>query len=102
MTAPKIQKSPYQQGNLIKKFSLRFAIVFGLMLIALCTFWFIIHEVVWEKEDNVDKEVLNFLSNNIHPRLTGLMQAITFLASSKFLIGAYAILIIWYFFVQKR
>lgn len=102
MVTTEKHRKPFWKSSLLKIISLRLAIALGLMLIALCVFWFIIHEVILEKEDNVDKAVLDFLSHYIHPRLIGFMNAITFLASSKFLIAGYAILIGWQVFVQKN
>lgn len=70
-----------------------------LMLFAAALFLcvYIIHEVLWEKEEQVDHYIFRFLSSNIiSPRLTGVMEGVTYLASATFLQICYTALVLLY------
>lgn len=72
-------------------------ILLALFAGALFLFAFIMHEVLWEKEEAVDNTVFQFLSANvINDRLTGFMKLITYFASATFLQIAYAALVLLY------
>lgn len=72
-------------------------ILLALFAGALFLFAFIMHEVLWEKEEAVDNAVFQFLSVNvINDRLTGFMKAVTYFASATFLQIAYAALVLLY------
>jgi len=58
-------------------------------------FGMIAHEVLGEKEENLDNLVFSFLSANvINNRLTGIMKIITYFGSAVFLEIAYGILVV--------
>src|SRR5215212_5621030 len=60
-------------------------------------FTFLMHEVVWEKEEVIDYRIFAFLSAHvITPGLTGLMKFVTYFASSTFLQLAYGALVLSY------
>ena len=64
---------------------------------ALFLFAFVVHEVLWEKEEAVDNSIFNFLS--IHVRndgFTGFMKTVTYFASATFLQIAYGCLFVLY------
>ena len=64
---------------------------------ALFLFSFIVHEVLWEKETEVDFYIFNFLSSRvISTPLTGFMKVITYFASATILQIGYAVLILLY------
>jgi undecaprenyl-diphosphatase len=65
-------------------------------------FGFITHEVLWEKEEEVDLQIFNFLSRHlVSPPLTAVMRTITYFASSTFLQIAYGVIVLSYLF-QKN
>jgi undecaprenyl-diphosphatase len=64
---------------------------------AIFLFGLITHEVLWEKEEQLDVHVFNLLSLHvISPRFTVFMKAVTYCASSRFLQLAYALLVFSY------
>jgi membrane-associated phospholipid phosphatase len=74
-------------------------VILLLLLIAGAVFLFgiITHEVLWEKEEELDRHVFNLLSVHfVSPQLTVFMKAITYCASSRFLQVAYAVLVLSY------
>lgn len=76
---------------------------FGLLLLwalfagALFLFVFVVHEVLWEKEEAVDNAIFTYLSTHvINKGLTGFMKTITYFASATFLQIAYSCLFVLY------
>jgi undecaprenyl-diphosphatase len=64
---------------------------------AVFLFGLITHEVLWEKEEELDLHVFNLLSLHlISPRLTAFMKVVTYCASRWFLQVAYALLVLSY------
>jgi len=60
-------------------------------------FAFVVHEVLWEKEEAVDHSIFNYLSAHvISDRLTGFMKTVTYFASATFLQLAYVCLFLLY------
>lgn len=69
---------------------------------SLFLFVFIIHEVLWEKEEAADLLIFDYLASTvITPQLTQVMKAVTYCASSIFLQVAYGV-VIFIFLVQKN
>ena len=89
-------------SRFFNKPSVRLAAIAAFMLLALAVFWLIIHEVLVEKEYEVDTVVIHFISAYTSPWMTGFMKAITFLASSAFLLPAYILLVGWFLFHRKK
>lgn len=85
-----------------KKFSVRLAFTFLFILLALGILWLLVHEVLIEKENNIDTAVIAFFSAHTNPQLTSMMEWMSFLASKYFLMPGYAILIVWCLFNQKK
>ena len=80
-----------------KKLSLGLIILLILFAAAIFFFVFIMHEVLWEKEDAADNRVFVFLSANvISDNLTAFMKGVTYFASAAFLQIAYGILVLIY------
>lgn len=80
-----------------KKLSLSLLILLLLFAAAIFFFVFIMHEVLWEKEDAADNRFFAFLSANlINDNLTGFMKGVTYFASAVFLQIAYGILVLVY------
>lgn len=76
---------------------LPFGLIILLILFAAAIFFFvfIMHEVLWEKEEAADNRVFAFLSANvISNNLTGFMKGVTNFASATFLQIAYGALVI--------
>ena len=81
--------------SFINKLPLTFLLLLA-GLAALILFGVLAHEVLGEKEDNLDFAVFNYLQLHvITPRMTPFMEGITFFGSSTFLLPAYFILIIF-------
>ena len=81
----------------LKKLPLSIIILLALFAGSLFFFAFIMHEVLWEKEEAGDNSIFIFLSAHvINDRLTGFMKGITYFASATFLQIAYAVLLLTY------
>jgi len=69
---------------------------------ALFLFVTIAHEIFWEKEVEMDREILAFLEANVVRKdLTGFMESVTYFASATFMQIGYAILV-FIFLLQKN
>lgn len=80
-----------------KKLPVGLIILLILFAAAIFFFVFIMHEVLWEKEDAADNRVFDFLSANIiNDNLTGFMKGVTYFASATFLQIAYGALVLLY------
>src|SRR5689334_22054599 len=80
-----------------KKLPLSLIVLLALFAGALLLFAFVVHEVLWEKEEAVDNSIFNFLSVHvINDGLTRFMKAVTYFASATFLQIAYGCLFILY------
>ena len=85
-----------------KKLPLRLIILLSLFAAAIFFFVFIMHEVLWEKEDAADNRVFAFLSANvISDNLTGFMKGVTYFASATFLQIAYGALVLLYVLLKN-
>lgn len=73
------------------------------LMASLLLFGVVVHEVLGEKEDSFDFSVFRYLTAHVvAPRLTAIMEAITFFASRNFLLVAYLLLIAFYFYKKQR
>ena len=80
-----------------KKLPLGITVLLILFAAAIFFFVFIVHEVLWEKEEVADNLVFAFLSTNvISDNLTGFMKGVTYFASATFLQIAYGALMLIY------
>lgn len=78
-------------------------LLFAAVLASLMVFGVLAHEFLGEKEDQLDGAVLAFFSAHvISAGLTPVMKAITFLASSNFLLIAYPLLLLVSFWQKKQ
>ena len=85
-----------------KKLPLSLIILLTLFAAAIFFFVFIMHEVLWDKENAADNRVFSFLSANvISDNLTGLMKGVTYFASATFLQIAYGALVLLYLLLKK-
>ncbi|HUQ67083.1 MAG TPA: phosphatase PAP2 family protein [Flavitalea sp.] len=86
----------------LKKLPVGFLILLAVFAGALLLFTAVAHEVIWEKEEDIDNHIFSFLSHQvISPGLTAFMNGVTYFASAKFLQITYAVLIIVYL-LQKN
>lgn len=86
----------------IKKLPLAFFLLLAVMA-SLFFFGVLVHEVLWEKEDSFDLSIFNYLSSHVTtPRLTQIMERISFLASRNFLLVAYVVLIAFYLYKKEK
>ena len=80
-----------------KKLPLGITVLLILFAAAIFFFVFIVHEVLWEKEEVADNLIFAFLSTNvISDNLTGFMKEVTYFASATFLQIAYGALMLIY------
>ena len=80
-----------------KKLPLGITVLLILFAAAIFFFVFIVHEVLWEKEEVADNLMFAFLSTNvISDNLTGFMKGVTYFASATFLQIAYGALMLIY------
>lgn len=80
-----------------RKLPLRLLLLLALFAGALFVFAYVAHEVLAEREENVDNDVFSFLSAHvISDGLTGFMKVITFFASATFLQIAYGCVFLFY------
>ncbi len=85
-----------------KKLPLRLILLLSLFAATIFLFVYIIHEVLWEKEEAVDNLIFNFLSAKvISNQLTGFMKGVTYFASAAFLQIAYGVLIVFYLLLKN-
>jgi membrane-associated phospholipid phosphatase len=85
-----------------KKLPIGLVVLLALFAGVLFLFAFVVHEVLWEKEEAVDNYIFNFLSTHvINNSMTSFMKTITYFASATFLQIAYGCLFIIYL-VQKN
>lgn len=74
-----------------------------LFFISTAIFAFIAFEVFYEKEEIFDNNISALISPYLkNASLVKLMESLSFLASIPFLIIAYALLFLWYFFRKQR
>ncbi|WP_207495712.1 phosphatase PAP2 family protein [Aridibaculum aurantiacum] len=91
------------QNEKLKKLPLRFLLLLVMFLMALFGFGFIIHEVLWEQEYVLDKQVATYVSVHlVNDNTTAWMTRISFLASRDFLFPAYVVLTAVYLFYVKN
>ena len=86
----------------LKKLPIGFIVLLGLFAGAMLLFVMLVHEVFWEKEEDVDEYVFDFLSSYISPGLTNFMKGVTYFASGRFLQISYAILFLFYLLINKN
>jgi len=78
----------------LKKLPIGLILLVALIAGALVLFSYVAHEVFWEKEYEIDDEVLNGLSSHVSKGLTGFMETVTHFASARYLQIAYGVLIV--------
>jgi undecaprenyl-diphosphatase len=92
-----MQSSPSFIKSYFRKLPIRLIGLLALFAGALFLFAYVAHEVLWEKEEAIDKSIFNYLGAHvIDNRLTGFMKTVTYFASATFLQIAYACLFILY------
>jgi membrane-associated phospholipid phosphatase len=80
-----------------QKLPLRLAVALIVFIGTLLLFVFLVHEVLWQKEEAVDHQVFSFFDTHIlSDDVTPLMKGVTYLASSTFLQISYALLVVFY------
>ena len=86
----------------LRRFPTKLVLLIVLFVISVYLFGFIVHEVLWEKEEAADKIVSNFINDHIVSyNLTKVMKVITFFASIYFSLVAFTALALWYLLYKK-
>ncbi len=97
-----MQSSKTFNKKYFKKLPIGLIVLLILFAAAIFFFVFIMHEVLWEKEDAADNRVFAFLSANvISDKLTGFMKGVTYFASATFLQIAYGVLVLLYVLLKN-
>jgi membrane-associated phospholipid phosphatase len=87
----------------LRKFPLKLLLLIALFILSVFLFGFIVHEVLWEKEEAFDTLVSNFMADHIvNDRLTKTAKVITFFGSRDFLLIAYTVLAFLYLIIKKN
>jgi membrane-associated phospholipid phosphatase len=82
--------------------TLRFLIAVVLFIALLCLFYFVADEIVLERNNSFDTFIFGKLSTITSAATTKLMLIFTFLGSNVFLLPAYILLILYFFFIRKN
>lgn len=90
-----------KQKKILQLVPLEILVIAIVFIISLFTFSLIVHEAVYEREDVFDSHVIQYFSTHSSPTLLKVMENITFLGSTSFLLPAYLVLIGWLIF-RKR
>ena len=81
----------------LSKLPISFIILILLFAGAVYLFASIVDEVIWEKEDELDHSIFQFLATYIRSdRLTNVMEGVSFFASATFLQISYTLLAVYY------
>ncbi len=89
-------------AKLLKLISLKLLFSVVSFLVALYIFGIVTHEIFLEKEDELDRNVFQFLESFATHDLVQVMKFFTFFGKPEFLIPAYIILIIIFLVRKKR
>ena len=88
--------------SFVKKLPLKLLAIVSLFLIVLWLFALVTHEVIIEKEDEFDNKLINLIAPYSAESFIRLMRFFTFFGSGKFLIPAYALIVVYYLFKRQR
>jgi membrane-associated phospholipid phosphatase len=88
-------------SNKAKRITIRLLFSAGIFLVCLFIFFFIIHEVLLEKETHLDEKIFLWIGPYRTPLITKLMLFVTFFGSQKFLLPAYVLLTIYALLIKK-
>jgi undecaprenyl-diphosphatase len=87
--------------SFLSELSLKFLLIVLSFIAALFLFGFMAHELFYEKDELFDKRIVEFLSAHATQEFVSLMKLFTLIGSGKFLIPAYAIMVIYCFSKRK-
>jgi undecaprenyl-diphosphatase len=87
--------------SFLSELSLKFLLIVVSFIAALFLFGFMAHELFYEKDELFDRKIIDFLSGYSTPGFISLMELFTLIGSGKFLIPAYAIVVIYCFSKRK-
>ena len=82
--------------------SVEVIIIIIALLIALVGFSYIVKQIFFDREEQFDHDVFQWLSLHVNPFTTTLMQFITFLGTHTFLIPAKLVLIGYFLFIRRH
>ena len=87
--------------NLLKLAPLELLVAAVLFMASVFAFSFIVHEALFEREDEFDLKVIHYFSAHSWPSLITWMERVTFFGSSTFLLPAYLVLTGFYLFKKN-
>jgi undecaprenyl-diphosphatase len=93
------KKRPFK--SILAELPLKFILIIALFILALILFSFITHEVVFEKKDTIDKEIVQFISSHTTESSIRVMRFFTVFGSSIFLFPVYSLMVA-YFLVSRK
>jgi undecaprenyl-diphosphatase len=88
--------------NIIKQVSFKLLFAVATFIVALYGFAAFMHEIFFEKEDELDQRALNSLSKGVPSEVYNIMYFFSFFGKPAFLIPAYAMLIGYFFIKHKK
>jgi len=87
----------------LEKLPLKLLLLVLLFIASIILFGLIAHEVLAEKENNIDWMVADYVQAHwFSDRMTSFMLVITFFGSNSFLLPAYIALALWFLFIKKN
>jgi membrane-associated phospholipid phosphatase len=82
--------------------SVELLLVFIVFCISLTLVIMIVREIFYEKENNIDEQVFDLLRPYVSDINTDIVQFLTFFGSQKFLVPAWLLFLVYYFFIRKN
>ncbi|MEO6253835.1 MAG: phosphatase PAP2 family protein [Ferruginibacter sp.] len=82
--------------------SVQLFLVFIAFSVSLGLLIMIVREIFYEKENNIDNKVFDLLQPHVSDINTSIIQFFTFFGSQQFLVPAWLLFLIYYFFIRKN
>jgi membrane-associated phospholipid phosphatase len=99
---PEIMRMKSIMNKLIGEISLNVLIVSVLFILAVFTFGFLVHRVIYINDTSVDSQVFAFFKSYTTPNVVNVMNFFTFFGSMYFIFPAYIVLLIYLVIKHKR
>ena len=82
--------------------SLELMLVFIAFVVSLSVLIAVIREIFYDKDFTVDERVFQYLSEQVTDTNTSIMQGVSFLGSQLFLVPAWLLLLVIFYFIEKN
>ncbi|MEO7306450.1 MAG: phosphatase PAP2 family protein [Ferruginibacter sp.] len=98
----KIQHRVKKISDAMTLLTVQLILVFIAFCVSLGLVILIVREIFYEKEDNIDHMVFDFLRPYVSDIHTSIIQFFTFFGSQQFLVPAWLLFLTYYFFIRKN